>query len=85
VIEIPISDAGEVYHIEVVTEKREAVQVGAGKFQAVRLNAKIFDGRFIRRSGEMLLWVSDDVRRIPVRARLKFSGATVTVDLKSLH
>jgi len=85
VIEIPISDAGEVYHIEVVTEKREAVQVGAGKFQAVRLNAKIFDGRFIRRSGEMLLWVSDDARRLPVRARLKFSGATVTVDLKSLH
>jgi Protein of unknown function (DUF3108) len=85
VIEIPISDAGEVYHIEVVSEKREPVQVDAGKFNAVRLNAKVFDGRFIRRSGEMLLWISDDARRIPVRARIKTSGATVTVDLKSIH
>ena len=85
VIEIPISDAGELYHIEVIAEKPEEVKVDAGKFKTIRLNAKIFDGRFIRRSGEMLLWVSDDARRIPVRARLKFSGATVTVDLKRIQ
>jgi len=84
VIEIPISDAGEVYHIEVIVEKREEIKVEAGKFKAIRLNAKIFDGRFIRRSGEMLLWMSDDTRRIPVRARVKTSGATVTVDLKRI-
>lgn len=85
VIEIPISDAGELYHIEVIAEKPEEVKVDAGKFKTIRLNAKIFDGRFIQRSGEMLLWVSDDARRIPVRARLKFSGATVTVDLKRIQ
>ncbi|MFL6275117.1 MAG: DUF3108 domain-containing protein [Blastocatellia bacterium] len=85
VIEIPISDAGEIYHIEVIAEKPEEMKVDAGKFKTIRLNAKIFDGRFIRRSGEMWLWVSDDARRIPVRARLKFSGATVTVDLKRIQ
>jgi Protein of unknown function (DUF3108) len=84
VIEIPISDAGEVYHIEVIVEKREEVKVDAGKFKAIRLNAKVFDGRFIRRSGEMLLWMSDDPRRIPLRARIKTSGATIVVDLKHI-
>ena len=40
--------------------------------------------RFVRRSGEMFLWLSDDARRIPVRARIKTSGATVIADLKSI-
>lgn len=84
-IPIPISDIGEVYQIEVIVEKREEVKVDAGKFKAIRLNAKVFDGRYIRRSGEMLLWLSDDARRIPVRARIKTSGATITVDLKRIN
>ena len=83
VITIPISDAGQVYEIEVAVEAREEVKASAGTFKAVRLNAKVFDGRFIRRSGEMLMWVSDDARRLPVRVRVKTSGATINVDLKS--
>ena len=82
VIPIPISEGGVVYQIEVIVEKREEVKVDAGRFQTVRLNAKVFDGRYIHRSGEMLLWISDDAMRIPVRARVKTSGTTVMVDLK---
>lgn len=86
VIPIPISDAGEVYNIElVVTGKREEIKVDAGKFKTVLVDAKIFDGRYIKRSGEMKLWVTDDTRRIPVRARVKTSGATLTISLKRLQ
>lgn len=84
VISIPISDGGQIYNIEVVVDKREEIKVDAGKFRAIKLNAKIFDGRYIKRSGEMFLWVSDDAKRIPVRAKIKTSGATVTVDLKRI-
>src|SRR5262249_29266332 len=55
-IAIPISDGGEVYQIEVVVEGREEVKVDAGRFSAIRLNAKVFDGHFLHRSGELLLW-----------------------------
>jgi hypothetical protein len=82
VIPIQISDGGEVFNIEVVAEKREEVKVDAGKFKTIKLNAKIFDGRYIKRSGEMFVWMSDDARRIPVRAKIKTSGATITIDLK---
>ena len=84
VIAVPISDAAEIYNIEVIAGKREEVKAGAVKFKAIRLNAKVFDGRYIRRSGEMLVWVTDDERRIPVRARVKASGYTVTVELKRM-
>jgi hypothetical protein len=85
VMPIPISDGGAVYNIEVVVEKREEVKVEAGKFKAIRLNAKVFDGRYIKRSGEMFIWISDDGRRIPVKAKIKTSGATVTIDLKRIE
>jgi hypothetical protein len=84
VISVPVSDGGEVYKIEVVAAKREEIKTSAGKFKAIQLNAKVFDGRYIRRSGEMLVWVTDDVQHIPVRARIKTSGTTVTVDLKKM-
>jgi hypothetical protein len=83
-IPIPISDGGAVYHIEVLVEKREEVKVEAGKFKAIRLNAKVFDGRYIKRSGEMFIWVSDDDKRIPVKAKIKTSGATITIELKRI-
>lgn len=85
VLAVPVSDAGEVYNIEVVVDKREEIKSGAGKFKAIRLNARVFDGRYIRRSGEMLVWLTDDARRIPLRARIKTSGTTITVDLKRME
>ena len=83
VIPIPISDGGAVYKVElVILGKREEITVDAGKFKTVLVEAKVFDGRYIRRSGEMKLWVSDDPRRIPVRAKVKTSGVTITISLK---
>ena len=84
VVTMPISDGGEVYKIDIVAGKREEIKTDAGKFKAIQLNAKVFDGRYIRRSGEMLVWVTDDARRIPVHSRIKVSGTTITVDLKRM-
>lgn len=84
VIPVPISDGGEVYNIEVIAGKREEIKTRSGKVKAIQLNAKVFDGRYIKRSGEMLVWVTDDPARTPVRARVKTSGATITVDLKRM-
>ena len=84
VIPVPVSDGGEVYNIEVVVGKREEIKTNAGKVKAIQLTAKVFDGRYIKRSGEMLLWVTNDEARVPVRARVKTSGYTITVDLKRM-
>lgn len=84
VIPVPLSDEGQVYNIDVVVGKREQVKVDAGTFKTVRLEAKVFNGRFVRRSGQMFIWVTDDARRIPVRARIKSSGATVNISLKKM-
>lgn len=84
IITVPVSEAGKTYNIDVVVGKREEIKVDAGKFEAVKLDVKAFDGRYVQRKGEMHIWVTDDARRIPVRARIKASGATVTIDLKRI-
>ena len=83
VIEVPISDGGQVYNIEVIVGRREEIKVNSIKFKTILLDAKVFDGRYVKRSGQMFIWVTDDDKRTPVRARIKTSGATVTIDLKN--
>ena len=84
VFPIALTDTGEVYNVEFVVGKREEVKIDAGTFKTVMLDAKIFDGRYIRRPGELLIWVTDDSRRVPVKARLKTNGATANIELKKL-
>jgi hypothetical protein len=80
---LPVTDAGQVHDIPVVVGKSEEIKVDAGKFKTVQLDTKIF-GLLVRRDGEMVIWVTDDERHIPVRARIKTSAGTVTVSLKSI-
>jgi hypothetical protein len=82
---VPISDAAKVYEIEVIADKPEQIKVDAGKFQALKLEAKIFDGRYINKKGEMVVWFSDDGLRLPLKARIKTGGTTVTVQLSRIH
>jgi hypothetical protein len=84
VMTVPLSEGGEVYKIDIVIGRSEEIKTVAGKFKAIQLNAKVFDGRYIRRNGEMLVWVTDDARRVPVHSRIKVSGTTITVDLKRM-
>jgi hypothetical protein len=84
-ITIPLTDVGQLYQIDVIPVKAEEVVVEAGKFKSIQLDLKIFDGKYIKRSGQLLVWLSDDGRRLPVRARLKSSGTTVNITLARLE
>jgi hypothetical protein len=84
VVAVPISDGGEVYNIDILVGKPQDVKTSAGSVKAIPLNAKVFNGRYVKRSGEMLVWVTDDESRVPVRAKIKTTGATITVELKRM-
>jgi hypothetical protein len=85
VIAIPVTDYGQNYTIEAVIGAHEEVKVDAGKFNAIKVETKAFGGKLIKKSGELFLWFSDDARRLPVKARLKVSGATVDIELKKIQ
>jgi hypothetical protein len=82
---VPVTDKGELHNIDVVVGKREQVDVEAGKFNALAVEIMVFDGKYVKRSGQLLIWFTDDSRRLPVRARIKSSGATATIKLTHIE
>ncbi|MDT7542739.1 MAG: hypothetical protein QOE33_2643 [Acidobacteriota bacterium] len=84
--ELALSDDGQTYHIPVKVSERRALNSVVGKVQTLRLNIDIFGaGRLVDdRQGSMALWVTDDARHLPVRARLDTDIGTLDIKLKKV-
>ncbi|HEV7903032.1 MAG TPA: DUF3108 domain-containing protein [Pyrinomonadaceae bacterium] len=83
--ELDISDAGAVYRIPVKVGERKRMKSVVGRVQTVRVDVGIFGAdRLVDRKGEMTLWITDDARRLPVRARLNTDIGTLDITLKKV-
>jgi hypothetical protein len=84
-LELVISDSGAVYRIPVKVGARKRMKTIVGRVQAVRVDIEIFGAeRLVDRKGEMTLWITDDSRRLPVRARINTDIGTLDINLKKV-
>lgn len=83
-VHFPVSDRGQTYDVGVALLGREKVEVDGKKYDALRIDARIFGGRLVRKDGQLHIWLTDDARRIPVKAVMKTSSGTATFELTSL-
>src|SRR5690606_5827610 len=61
------SDSGLVYTIQVRVTAREMQKTEIGRVMCFRVEPEVFgNGRMIENKGSMIIWITDDVRRIPV-------------------
>jgi hypothetical protein len=85
---IPISDSGRVYQVpaRVVAEKKKMKSI-VGKVAVVRIDVDLFGpGRPVEEGkGKMSIWVTDDERRIPIKARLSHDIGQLDITLKSIQ
>jgi hypothetical protein len=83
--EIEISDSGQVYRTPIKVIERKSMKTVLGVVNTLRVEPEIFgDERLIKGKGQMVVWLTDDARHIPVRARLNNSMGTLDLKLKSL-
>ena len=81
--ELSISDSGFVYKIPVRVKARELQDSILGKVWCFRLEPEIFGAnRLIEDDGKMSLWITEDSRRIPVRAEVSVSIGKIDIKLK---
>jgi len=79
-----VSDSGLVYKIPVRVAARERQKTIFGEVWCYRIEPDVFGpGRFFEQNGKMEIWITDDARRIPVRARVNAEVGKVDVRLKS--
>lgn len=82
--QLTVSDSGLVYSIPVKVTGRELQKTAIGRVQCFRVEPVVFGpGRLIEREGSMIIWITDDARRIPVRAQVNTSLGRVQVNIKT--
>lgn len=84
--ELAVSDSGQTVRVPVRVTERKTVKSVAGRVPTLRVEIGLFGaGRLVNdREGEMTLWITDDERRLPVRARLSADIGTLDIKLKKV-
>ncbi len=84
--EINVSDSGLVYKVPVRVTAREKQKSVVGKKWCFRLEPEVFGkDRLIEKEGNMIIWITDDARRLPVRAHIYTEIGKVVVKLKKVE
>jgi hypothetical protein len=80
--DIPVSDGKKTVAVRVEGQEWEEVETKAGKFRALRCEAYIFNKVLYERAARMLIWISDDARRLPVQLKIRMALTIGTVTLQ---
>jgi hypothetical protein len=82
---LQISDSGLVYDVPVKVTAREMQKTEIGKVMCFRVEPQVFGpGRLIENEGTMIIWITDDARRLPVRSRVNASVGKIEISIRSV-
>lgn len=82
---LKISDSGLVYDVPVKVTGREIQKTEIGRVMCFRVEPQVFgQGRLIENEGSMVIWITDDARRIPVRSRVDASVGKIEIRIQSV-
>lgn len=73
----------KVYPLEVVFHGKEKVTVAAGTFNCIILEPLAKEGGLFKSEGNMLLWVTDDEIKMPVKVKTKVIIGSIDAELSS--
>jgi len=76
---LPTHDNKRSYDMEVKVHKRERVQVPAGTFDCVVVEPILKSEGVFKSKGSILVWLSDDARRIPVMVKSKVPVGSISI------
>ncbi|MBM3786895.1 MAG: DUF3108 domain-containing protein [Acidobacteria bacterium] len=84
---IPISDGKKFAQARVEAQEKEKIATKAGTFNTIRYEAFLFNGVLFQRSARLLIWISDDARRLPVQiqVRMRIHIGNVTFELDKVE
>jgi hypothetical protein len=82
---LKVSDSGLVYDVPVRVTRREIQKTEIGKVMCFRVEPDVFGtGRLVEGKGSMIIWITDDARRIPVRSQVNASIGKIEIKIQSL-
>ncbi len=83
--ELKISDSGLIFRLPVKVAARELQKSDAGRVWCYRVEPEIFGrNRLIEKEGSLIIWITDDARRLPVRAQINTNIGRIEIKLKTV-
>ncbi|MFZ5515792.1 MAG: DUF3108 domain-containing protein [Candidatus Zhuqueibacterota bacterium] len=73
------------YPLEVKVHKKERVKVGAGEFNCIVVEPIIRASGLFKQKGRLLVWLSDDERKVPVQMKSKIIIGYITAELMKME
>jgi hypothetical protein len=81
--DVPVSDSGKVFRFSVAVVERKELKTVLGRVTAVRIDPALFgENGLVRSRGSLSIWITEDSRRLPVKAQLKVDIGTFDIKLK---
>ncbi len=71
----------KVYDLDVKYLGKERVTVPAGTFDCIMVEPLVLEGGLFKNEGTIVIWLSDDVLKIPVRVKTKVVIGSIDADL----
>lgn len=81
-IHVFVNDGSKTHEVVVEVQARERIDTHLGPRYAFRLEPKVF-GDLFKRKGRMLIWISDDAQRLPLRIKAMILVGDIVGDLQS--
>lgn len=83
-INVDVHDNGKNWSVEIKAVAREEIRTPAGKFSTIKVRTyPKYEGVFVNK-GEIVIWFTDDTRRIPVLMKSKISIGAIVATLTEL-
>lgn len=82
-IHIPVNDGSKTHEVIVDVQGREQLQTPMGPREAFRLEPRAL-GDLYKQKGRLLIWISDDAKRLPLRIKAMMLIGTITGNLQSV-
>ncbi len=82
-VEVVIYADGKVYPLKVIVHKREKVTVPAGSYTCLKIEPLLQSEGIFRQKGRLVLWITDDKYKIPVKMESKVIIGSIASKLLS--
>jgi hypothetical protein len=75
----------KLYPLEVKVHKKERIKVKAGEFDCVVVEPILRASGLFKSKGRLIIWLTDDERKIPVQMKSKIFVGYITAELKEME
>jgi len=75
----------KLYPLEIKVHKRETIKVRAGKFDCLVVEPILRASGIFKSKGRLLVWLTDDERKIPVQMKSKIIIGYITAELEKME